>query len=609
MGTEVASIAARVGANTADFEKGMARAARSARNFSKAATKNLRRVTVDATKMGAAAVAAGAAMTAAIYVKNAKVIDSLAKTADALNLTTESLQALNHLAELNGVSAASMAKGLRRMEVNLGQAARQGGTAANALEDIGINIDEIIKLSPDKQIQTLSDAIAGVTNQSLKASIATDLFGRDGIAMLKVLNQIDEDGISPTIQKLKEYGVSISRIDAAKVEAANDAFFEAKQVLQGVATVLTVELAPYVQTVSELLTNAAKESQGFGDEVRAAINTAIMSTAKFMDFLRGLHVVFKGVELIAVGFGAAVVSAVQLAVEAIALFNDSVVKGVNLSIDALNMIPGVDIAKIDLFTDSPFMQGLRKMGESARNHVGVVRDELQTLALEPMPSAQAEAFIEAVKVKAVEAAKEVADARDKIINPVITEDDTTKEDEESQRLAAHLKNMEDLRAEHGGAISGLVRGQWGDNVADTALAGKKLVGVMAANNKKAFEASKAYALGDAAISMYQGIAAGVRLGYPAAIPAVAMAAATGIKQINSIRNQKFGGPGGAAAAGGGTPAQAPNPVGVGGTPQQQQTLTVAPIDPSGIYSGAAMQQFGESIYDFSKDGGKVVFDA
>ena len=69
--------------------------------------------------------------------------------------------------------------------------------------------------------------------------------------------------------------------------------------------------------------------------------------------------------------------------------------------------------------------------------------------------------------------------------------------------------------------------------------------------------------------------------------------------------------GGAAAAGGGTPATAPNPVGVGGGggAQQSQTLSVAPIDPNAIFSGAQMQSFGESIHDFSKDGGKVVFEA
>jgi hypothetical protein len=322
MAAAVGDLAVRVGANTADLEQGMAKAARSVKNFSKSSVRRMRAVATSSAKMGAAAVAAGAAMTAALYARQSKVIDSLAKTADALNVTTESLQALNHLAELNGVSAEGMAKGLRRMEVNLGMAARSGGTAARALEDLGVNLDDIIKLSPDEQLQRLSDAISGVENQTIKASIATDIFGRDGVAMLKVLNQIEKDGIAPTVKKLEEYGVAITRIDAAQVEAANDAFLEAQTVIEGLANTLTVELAPFVKEISDRFVDLAKESGGFGAHVEKAVTRSIKATAKFADFMHGLRVAFKAVELVAVGFGAAAVSVFELASEAVVGFLD-----------------------------------------------------------------------------------------------------------------------------------------------------------------------------------------------------------------------------------------------------------------------------------------------
>jgi hypothetical protein len=155
------------------------------------------------------------------------------------------------------------------------------------------------------------------------------------------------------------------------------------------------------------------------------------------------------------------------------------------------------------------------------------------------------------------------------------------------------------------------RQDWGIAAKDTAGAMQNIVQTMSTGSKRAFEIAKAWAMADAIISTAQGIAAGVKLGWPMGIPAVAWAAATGYAQITAIKNQKFGGAGGAAAAGGGTPATAPNPVGVGGGggAQQSQTLSVAPIDPNAIFSGAQMQSFGESIHDFSKDGGKVVFEA
>lgn len=61
-------------------------------------------------------------------------------------------------------------------------------------------------------------------------------------------------------------------------------------------------------------------------------------------------------------------------------------------------------------------------------------------------------------------------------------------------------------------------------------------------------AGKSLGLASAAINTYQGIAAGVKLGYPLAIPAVAMAAMTGFGAIKNILAVKVpGGSGGASA--------------------------------------------------------------
>lgn len=609
MAAQIGDLAVRVGANTADLEQGMARASRSVKAFGKQA----RSAANAAAKMGAAAVAAGAAMTAAIYAKQSKTIDQLAKTADALNLTTESLQALNHMAELNGVSSESMAKGLRRMEVNLGMAARQGGASAKALEDVGVSIEDIIKLSPDKQIQALSDAIAGVENQSIKASIATDLFGRDGVAMLKVLNQIEKDGLDPTVQKLKDYGIAISRVDAAQVEAANDAFLEAQKVVEGLGNTLTVELAPFVKELADRFVNLAEESGGFGHHIESAVRRSLHFVGKLANVIRGLKVVFKGVELIAVGFGAAVASVFELALTGIMKFADAAIGVTNTVIGGLNKIPKVDLSLIESASDSEFMEGIHAAGNHARDSVSRVRSELHELAMQKMPSEAVEEYLEAVKAKSLEVAEEVALARDKILNPEekeLTDEEKYLAKEELYRQ--HMQNMFGITHDGYSGIANLTNKHWGAAAAETTGAMKSVVNTMATGSKKAFEISKAWALADAIISTFQGIAAGVRLGWPMAIPAVAYAAATGFAQVSQIRAQQFGGAGGAAASGAGAPGTAPNPVDVGGntgTGGGGGELTVSPIDPNAIFSGASMQAFGERIYDYSKDGGKVVFAA
>lgn len=65
------------------------------------------------------------------------------------------------------------------------------------------------------------------------------------------------------------------------------------------------------------------------------------------------------------------------------------------------------------------------------------------------------------------------------------------------------------------------------------------------------KAGKAIALAKAGINMYQGISAGVALGFPAAIPAVATATTTGLKAIKDITSTKVPSAKGSGSVGGG----------------------------------------------------------
>jgi hypothetical protein len=94
---------------------------------------------------------------------------------------------------------------------------------------------------------------------------------------------------------------------------------------------------------------------------------------------------------------------------------------------------------------------------------------------------------------------------------------------------------------------------------------------------KQSKAGKAFAVAQALINTYQGITAGVKLGYPAAIPAVIAASVTGFKAVKDILATKptaSGGGGGASSSGGGTPTATPqfNIVGQSSTNQLSQTI-------------------------------------
>ena len=99
-------------------------------------------------------------------------------------------------------------------------------------------------------------------------------------------------------------------------------------------------------------------------------------------------------------------------------------------------------------------------------------------------------------------------------------------------------------------------------------------------------AGKSLAVASALINTYQGISAGVKLGYPQAIPAVLMASITGFKAVKSIMSVKVPAAGGGGGGGGSVPSSIslpsampvnPQVVGESGVNQLAKSLSAVPI--------------------------------
>ena len=86
-----------------------------------------------------------------------------------------------------------------------------------------------------------------------------------------------------------------------------------------------------------------------------------------------------------------------------------------------------------------------------------------------------------------------------------------------------------------------------------------------------FGENKAVAVAMALVNTYEGIAAGVKLGYPAAIPAVASAAATGFAAVKNILKTDKGTTSGAGGSGGGSSSLS-TPTAVFDNPARTQTI-------------------------------------
>lgn len=259
-----------------------------------------------------------------LLVKNSLTYaDQLGKMSDRLNVATEDLAAFHHLTQLNGESSESFDKSIEKMVRSIGEVERGFGTAKPALKALGIEIDDISKKSAREQFLLIADGIKGLKTQTQKASVASDIFGRKGIGLLNTLNQ-GREGFEAARKEVDEFGLSMSRIDAAKAEAANDEILRSQQAVKGLGVRVSTQLAPYITAVTKNFTNMAVNATQGNDWIIKSIDGVGTAVGVMADGLHGVQIIFQGLKIAGLGFGTALVGVVNLVTEGFVFLGNSV---------------------------------------------------------------------------------------------------------------------------------------------------------------------------------------------------------------------------------------------------------------------------------------------
>lgn len=206
----------------------------------------------------------GAAGFGALIKTSMTSIDVMAKTADKIGVTTEALAGLRYAAELTGVSTQTMDMALQRFTRRVSEAANGTGEAVGALEELGINAEDLLKLPLDKQMGVIADSMKKLDTQADRVRVAMKLFDSEGVALVNTLGEGSE-ALEVMIEEADELGLSLSSIEADKVEEANDAFTRAKAVIQGVVQQFVVHLAPTLTRIANQFVEMSKEANESGN--------------------------------------------------------------------------------------------------------------------------------------------------------------------------------------------------------------------------------------------------------------------------------------------------------------------------------------------------------
>lgn len=523
------------------------------------------------------AIAAGVAGTAlaALTIRSLRAIDVQTKFADRLGISTEALAGMEQAAKITGVSVQNIRLGLQRMTRRVAEASQGLGEAKGALVELGLSAQDLAKLPVEEQFATISEALNGVASSSDRVRLAFKLFDSEGVALLNTA-KLGAEGLKQMEQEAIALGTALTRIEAAQVEAANDAVTRAKEVFIGIGNTIATKVAPFIKVVADRLFEAARESNGFRDEISGAFEVAIRGAAFLGDAFRGLQVVFKVVQVaFAEVMNFTIQGANRIATAVLAPLNAIATSkiGEKIGLEAIQT-PLEDVAII------------------SQARIEELRGQLEEIALRPMPSDSIRAFAEEVKAAAVATAESVAaqsqsiadigggeegggltaamkkdiDGRlEALRNGLLTEreiiEQNFKQQQETLTLAREINKIGDeeffelqkeLLVQRNAEITALEKEAADARVGLAEAEGKakqqaiggalESIGTLTASeNKKGFTANKAAGLAQAIISTHAGVAKALELPFPANLAAAATVLAKGLTSIGTIKGTKLAG--------------------------------------------------------------------
>ncbi|MEE4207830.1 MAG: phage tail tape measure protein, partial [Parvularcula sp.] len=95
------------------------------------------------------------------------------------------LLALGQAFDDAGAGASNVGTTISRMQRRLMQASRTGtGRVADELGEMGVNIDELMRMSPAEQFNTIAEKISKIEDPTQRSAAAMNIFGRSGAQLL-----------------------------------------------------------------------------------------------------------------------------------------------------------------------------------------------------------------------------------------------------------------------------------------------------------------------------------------------------------------------------------------------------------------------------------------
>ena len=172
--------------------------------------------------------------------------DHIDKMSQKLGISTDAYQEWDFIAQHSGTDMDS----LKNSMVKLANAAENG---SDAFTELGISAEEAQSMSREELWNRTITALTGVTDETKRAQLAQDLFGKGATEMGALLNTSAED-IEAMRQQAHDLGIVMDEEDVKAAAAFQDSLQNLTQSFGGLKNKLMSEFLPGITSIMDGLT-------------------------------------------------------------------------------------------------------------------------------------------------------------------------------------------------------------------------------------------------------------------------------------------------------------------------------------------------------------------
>lgn len=242
----VFDLMAKIGLDDSEYNKSLDGADNKFQNFGKTIASGAKTIAkVGVTAFAAIGTAIGGATTALI--SNAKetaaYADNIDKMSQKMGFTTEKFQEWDFIMQHNGSSIEAVKSSMLKLDKAL-------ESDTDAWEKLGLSQEQLLSMSADEKFEATVAALQGVSDETEKAALAQEIFGKSYQELMPLLNSSAED-VAEMKQQVHDLGGVMSE-DAVKAGAAfQDSLQNLKTALTGAKNNLMAEFLPSLTTVMD----------------------------------------------------------------------------------------------------------------------------------------------------------------------------------------------------------------------------------------------------------------------------------------------------------------------------------------------------------------------